>query len=90
MLKRELQVLDELFSREPENRAEWAGFARGLDIKNPFTNKEKKEPIRDYSTGDVLRYLVINPPIRQRTESGQRAGQEVHAAAQKAAAQKAK
>jgi len=28
MLKREPQVLGELFSREPEDRAGWAGFAR--------------------------------------------------------------
>jgi len=28
LLSRELQALDELFSREPEDGAEWAGFAR--------------------------------------------------------------
>jgi len=28
LFSRELQALDELFSREPEDWAEWAGFAR--------------------------------------------------------------
>ena len=77
MLKRELQVLDELFSREPENRAEWAGFARGF--KNPFIKEKEVYP----ATGDVIKNIAINPPIRQRTESWQRIAHEV-AAAQKA------
>jgi len=31
LFSRELRALDELFSREPEDRVEWAGFARTPD-----------------------------------------------------------
>ena len=37
LFSRELQALDELFSREPEARVEWAGFARA-----PASSPKKK------------------------------------------------
>jgi len=48
LFSRELQVLDELFSREPEDWAEWAGSARDhyTAKREPFRvviNKKKKK-----------------------------------------------
>ena len=47
LLSRELQALDELFSREPEDWAEWAGYAR-----SHYTAKREPFPGNIVSTPD--------------------------------------
>jgi len=56
LFSRELQALDELFSREPEGWAEWAGFAR-----SHYT--AKREPSSYTSFSDLPAGSKVSPPI---------------------------
>ena len=50
LFSRELQALDGLFSREPEDWAEWAVFARGNDKPRGPTNRDH---LKDLTPADT-------------------------------------
>jgi len=73
LLSRELRALDELFSREPEDRAKWAGFARvpqdNKDEKKLHTKRKKKPSI--WASDLLARVaLPVLTPASDRTCSG--------------------
>ena len=63
LLSRELQALDELFSREPEDWAEWAGYARShyTPKREPFPGNAISTPSKPTETSTYVSFPSPKP-----------------------------
>jgi len=69
LFSRELQALDELFSREPEDRTKWAGYGYSTAKREPSpqgTSLSKSKPKIDKST---ISAPFPSPPFPSRPPS---------------------